>query len=101
MRILVADDEFAAVTKMMTMLSSLGDCVPATHGRQAFDLFAEAILKKEPFDLVTIDIDMPALNGLMLLRLMNEREKEMIFSPAKKIMISAGATEFNVLQAGM
>lgn len=65
MRILIAEDEELNQTVIMAMVELMYDGVSATvvgDGAQALEE-----LKKEAYDLVLTDIDMPALNGYRLL----------------------------------
>lgn len=92
MRFLVVDDEFAALTKMTSILSNYGECEAATHGRQALSMFIQALADNKPYDLVTIDIDMPEISGLDLLRAFCTKEIAEHSTPAKKIMITADSS---------
>lgn len=63
-RILVADDEPQIVEVCVQMLSELGYQVRGVgSGREAI-----ASLEAEPFDLLVVDIRMPDVDGLMVLR---------------------------------
>jgi signal transduction histidine kinase len=63
-RILVADDEPRIVEVCVQMLSELGYQVKGVHSGQE----AIASLEAEPFDLLVVDIRMPDVDGLMVLR---------------------------------
>ena len=101
MKILVVDDEFVALTKMKTMLSVYGVIGSAQDGNLGLKLFTLALSHRKPYDLVTIDIDMPGMNGLTFLKKICVEEERMHAVPAKKLMISAEASTENVLQANM
>ena len=60
-RILVADDEAEIRSVLRKFLSGLIECdiSEAADGRQALEL-----LKKEPYDLVLMDIKMPGISGI-------------------------------------
>jgi len=99
MKILVVDDEFVALQKMLVLLEPYGSCDAATHGEQAYEMFRKALMGIHPYDLVTIDIDMPGMNGLMLLRRLREAEEAEAVPPARKLIVSANANSVNVTQA--
>jgi two-component system chemotaxis response regulator CheY len=92
MRILVVDDEFVALTKITSILAPFGDCDAATNGTQALDLFVQACQEGYPYSLVTIDIDMPGINGLELIHRLNAEEQERRIIPAKKVMVTADSS---------
>ena len=99
MRILVVDDEFVALAKLIALLEPYGECQAATNGAQAMEFFSKAIQAGKPYDLVTLDIQMPDLNGLDALGCMVQREKASPATPARKIVISAAPRRANVSRA--
>jgi two-component system chemotaxis response regulator CheY len=99
MRILIIDDEFVALTKMMTILSQYGHCTAATNGRQAYEMYCEAIMQNEPFDLITIDLNMPELDGLELLERFRTYEKSAGAASPRKIVVTAEGQPHKVLAA--
>ncbi len=99
MRILVVDDEFVALAKLMVILEPYGECQAATNGAQALEFFRKAIHSGRPYGLVTLDIQMPDLNGLDALGSMTQREKAAGSAPARKIVISAAPRRANVARA--
>lgn len=98
MRILAVDDEYAALTKMVALMSEYGQCDAATNGKQALELFRKALLRGHPYDLITIDIEMPEINGIQLLHELNEREMTTA-KRAIKMVVSVASTTRNILQA--
>lgn len=99
MRILIIDDEFTALTKMMTLLTRVGDCAAATNGKQALEMFQTALEEKYPFDLITIDIRLPDTNGVELLGKFNELEVQFQRMPSRKIMVTAKGDSDSVFKA--
>ena len=100
MRILVIDDEFAALKKLEVLLSEYGECDAATNGSQAKALFAEAIKSGNPYELITIDIGLPDTNGIELLKFFSVIESKNSKIAAKKIMVTGSGDPGNVLDAG-
>jgi len=64
-KVLIVDDEEAICTLFAAMLSQYGcyQVAMTTNGRQVMD-----ILRREPFDVVLLDMRMPAITGTDLLR---------------------------------
>ncbi|MBF0152121.1 MAG: response regulator [Magnetococcales bacterium] len=68
MRILIADDELSNRIIMKKFLSPFGECFLAENGKEAVDLFKQALDEKNHFDLVCLDIMMPVFDGLVALQ---------------------------------
>lgn len=99
MRSLVIDDEFVALSKLVALLEPLGRCDAATCGRQALELLAGALSGGTPYHLITIDIRMPDIDGLLLLARILEGERLYGAPRARKLIITAGGTSANVRAA--
>ncbi len=69
-RLLYADDEEALRYLVKNQLEGEGfDVVTADDGDTAIDL-----LKKDPYDILLLDIRMPRLNGVEVLKYLRERK---------------------------
>ena len=99
MKILIVDDEMAALSKMKVLLSPYGDCTLSTNGHQALQLCAKAIQGGFPFELVTIDIRLGDASGHDLLEKIMALEATAKVPPSKKIMITASGTRDNLIKA--
>ena len=99
MKILIVDDEFTVLTKMEALFSGYGDCSVATNATQAIQLCAAALQEKAPFDLISIDIQLPETNGLDLLTAINKLEAQNQIQAAKKIMVTSSGTKDNLYKA--
>ena len=67
-KILIVDDNRASRELIRAILKCVRcDIIEATHGQQALEL----ICRERP-DLVLLDIDMPGLNGLVVIRKIRE-----------------------------
>jgi two-component system, chemotaxis family, chemotaxis protein CheY len=97
MRTLSIDDDFVALAKMVTLLGPLGQCDAATCSRQAMELFAMALNRGRPYELVTIDINLPDINGIALLGRLQAEERRRNAPHSAKLMITAESTASNVL----
>ena len=99
MKILIVEDEYVALTKMQYMLSKFGKCDLAQDGQEALNLFHKAYLNSSRYDLITIDINIPIINGLDLLKIMTKDEILLFIPPAKKIIVTASTSTNYVYQA--
>jgi two-component system, chemotaxis family, chemotaxis protein CheY len=93
MRILIVDDEFVSRTKLETLLGSYGTCDSVEHGRDALDKAIAAYENNSGYDLITIDISMPDMDGhevVQELRLWeHEHEDITLGCEARVIMITS------------
>ena len=76
MRILIAEDDFASRKFMQKYLTNFGDCDITIDGEEAVEAFKMALEDDEPYDLICLDIMMPAMDGYQVLKVVREIEKE-------------------------
>ena len=76
MRVLVVDDELVSRKKMQKIMGAFGECIAVTSGEAALNAFREAIANGEPFDLITLDVSMPRMDGTEVLYEMRKIEKQ-------------------------
>ena len=87
MKILVVDDELVSRKKLQKILSNLGECGAVESGKAAITAFDKALKEHEPFDLVTLDILMPEMDGTETLLELRDLEKEAGVSEEEKAII--------------
>jgi two-component system, chemotaxis family, chemotaxis protein CheY len=92
MRILVVDDELVSRKKMEIIMRTFGECAAVDNGKAALKAFGDAIVKGAPFDLITLDVSMPEVDGTEVLYEIRKIEKKSNL-PRKKwskiIMVTA------------
>lgn len=98
MRILIAEDDFISRKIILKLLSEYGECDLTVDGLEALDAFLLSIKERRPYDLVCLDIMMPKVDGVRVLKTIRSLEKENVITPenrVKVIMITAlGETEY-------
>lgn len=102
MKILIAEDDFASRKFMLRFLTQYGECDITVDGMEAVDAFTMALESNEPYDLVCLDIMMPALDGYQALKGIRDIEKEKGIpeeKQAKIIMTTALSEGRNVTKA--
>jgi two-component system chemotaxis response regulator CheY len=102
MRILIAEDDLAGRKILQKYLSKYGECDIAVDGIEALDLFLAAIKEEKPYDLVCLDIMMPKLDGLKVLKAIRDIEKQKEIdenSKSKIVMTTALNDKKTVMQA--
>ncbi|WP_010246252.1 response regulator [Acetivibrio cellulolyticus] len=92
MRILIAEDDYVSRQFLFKLLSQYGECDMVIDGMEAIEAFMMSIRKKQPYDLVCLDIMMPKADGTRVLKAIRELEKQNNIAPqdaSKVIMVSA------------
>lgn len=99
MKILIIDDEMAALTKMKALLMPYGECTLCTNAPQAIQFCSKALQGGVPFELITIDIQLGEASGHELMERINQLEHQQRAHPAKKLMVTASGTKENLVKA--
>ena len=68
MRILIAEDDDTCSMILASMLKPYGAAVVVEDGEALIRTFTTELVKKQPFDLICLDIKMPGLDGQACLR---------------------------------
>ncbi|MBU3914099.1 response regulator [bacterium] len=92
MKIMVVDDELVSRKKMEKILSSFGKVEGVENGEKAIIVFRMALDMGEGFDLITMDIEMPKLDGteaLLEIRELEKRKKVPKDKQVKVLMVTA------------
>jgi len=74
MRILIVDDDYVTRAKLKAILAERGDCDAAPNGEVALSMVDEALNDSVPYDLITMDVDMPGMTGEEVVREIRDRE---------------------------
>lgn len=88
MRLLLVEDDLPLAEALTALLAGSGHAVDCVHD----GLAAEALIMAEQFELVILDLNLPGLDGLSLLRRIRARNP----SPAVMILTARGAAEERV-----
>ena len=102
MKTLIVDDEFTSRLILQKLLMDYGETHVVSSGKEAIDVFSEAMLNKDPYDLVCLDIMMPDIDGQSVLdelRAIEDLEGLHGSDGAKIIMISALKDKKTIMQA--
>lgn len=76
MRILIAEDDLASRKFLFKFLSQYGDCDSTIDGIEALDAYLMALKEKQPYDLICLDIMMPKVDGIRVLKAIRDTEKQ-------------------------
>jgi DNA-binding response OmpR family regulator len=76
MKILIVDDEVVSRSKLQKIMSNFGHCEAVESGPAALDAFKNAWAHWTPFDLITLDVLMPGMDGMETLLEIRRMESE-------------------------
>jgi CheY-like chemotaxis protein len=76
LRVLVIDDDTVCRTRLKTILGELFDVSFAEDGQAGLDEYTRTIEAGEKYDLITLDINMPRLNGHETLAAIRQFEED-------------------------
>ena len=94
MKILIVDDEIVSRMKMYKIMTNFGDCDEAEGGSEAITAFTEAWQECLPYNLITLDISMPDMDGketLSRIRAIEAEKKIPKEKQVKVIMVTANS----------
>lgn len=92
MRILIAEDDDTCSMILASMLKPYGAAVVVEDGEALIRTFTTELVKKQPFDLICLDIKMPGLDGQASLRCIRAIEQGfgLIGGSGVKILMTTG-----------
>lgn len=76
MRILIAEDDYVSRTFLYKFLSKYGECDVTVDGIEALEVFMMAMDEGIYYDLVCLDIMMPEVDGINVLKTIRILEQE-------------------------
>ena len=97
LQFLVVDDEPTSRLELKEILSNYGKVDEAESGVEAVSVFREALLEKTPYHLVTLDVSMPTLDGLVTLECIRGLEMVHHSLPKTKILMVTGTARQDVI----
>ena len=87
MRILIAEDDFASRKFLYKFLSSYGECDMTIDGSETLEAFSLAYEEGVPYELVCLDIMMPKMDGIKVLKAIREVEQGLGISEKERVKI--------------
>jgi two-component system chemotaxis response regulator CheY len=102
MKILVVDDEPVSRRMLERIMQTFGDCSSVASGGEAIAAFEAAWASWAPFDLITLDVSMPEMDGTETLSQIRQRENAKHVPNDKRVkvvMVTARSDKPTVLTA--
>jgi two-component system chemotaxis response regulator CheY len=100
MRILIAEDDLNSRKFLFKFLSQYGDCDLVVDGLEALDAFLISIKDNKPYDLICLDIMMPKVDGVKVLKSIRDYEIQKNITPEKrsKVIMTTALAETQFVQ---
>ncbi len=100
MRILIAEDDLNSRKFLFKFLSQYGDCDLVVDGLEALDAFLISIKDNRPYDLICLDIMMPKVDGVKVLKSIRDYEIQKNITPEKrsKVIMTTALAETQFVQ---
>lgn len=100
MKILVAEDDSTSRKFLFKLLSQYGQCDLVVDGLEALEAFSMSIKDNKPYDLICLDIMMPKVDGVKVLKSIRdfERQKGIDSKQRSKIIMTTALAETRFVQ---
>ncbi len=87
MRILIAEDDLTSRKFLLKFLSQYGECDLVVDGLEALDAFLMSVKEQKPYDLICLDIMMPKVDGVKVLKNIRDYEVQRGVAPENRSKI--------------
>ncbi|MGB8450933.1 MAG: response regulator [Anaerocolumna sp.] len=100
MRILIAEDDLVSRKFLFKFLSAYGECDLVVDGVETLDAFLMAMKDGNPYNLICLDIMMPKVDGVKVLKYIRdwETQKGMLPEKRSKIIMTTALAETQFVQ---
>ncbi|AKL96895.1 response regulator receiver protein [Clostridium aceticum] len=100
MKILITEDDLASRRFLTKFLSQYGEVDQVVDGLEALDAYLLAIKDDDPYDLICLDIMMPKVDGVKVLKAIRDYEQQKKIPPEKrtKIIMTTALAETEYVQ---
>ena len=100
MKILIAEDDLTSRKFLFKLLSNYGECDIVVDGLEALDAFLMSIKDNEPYNLICLDIMMPKLDGVKVLKSIRDYEIQKNIAPQQrsKIIMTTALSDIQYVQ---
>ena len=100
MKILIAEDDLISRKFLLKFFSQYGECDLVVDGLEALDAFLMSVKDNTPYDLICLDIMMPKVDGVKVLKSIRDFELQKGITSAKrsKIIMTTALAETKFVQ---
>jgi len=87
LKILIAEDDLASRKFLSKFLSQYGECDLVIDGLETIDAYMLSMRERNPYDLICLDIMMPKIDGVKVLKAIRDLERQKGILPEKRVKI--------------
>jgi len=87
MKILIVEDDLSSRKFLYKFMSNYGDCDITVDGMEGLDAYLMALDEGEHYDLICLDIMMPKVDGVKVLKTIREMEKQRGIESERRVKI--------------
>lgn len=87
MKILIVEDDMTSRRFLSKFLSQYGECDVVVDGMEALDAYLISVKEKNPYDLICLDIMMPKVDGVKVLKAIRDFETQRGLLPENRVKI--------------
>jgi len=87
MRILIAEDDMTSRKFLFKFLSRYGECDLVVDGLEAVDAYLLSVKQSNPYDLICLDIMMPKIDGITVLKSIRDMEQQRNVPETEKVKV--------------
>lgn len=100
MRILIAEDDMISRKFLFKYLSQYGECDLVVDGLEALDAYMMSLKDSKPYDLICLDIMMPKVDGVKVLKNIRDMEiqKGVLPKQRTKVIMTTALAETQFVQ---
>ena len=96
LKALIIDDTKISRAILKKMISKVGKSEAAANGNSAIELYEAALGSPEPFDLITLDVQMPDMDGVDVLKTIRTLEKKKDIAKTDRVKIIMITAKMNL-----
>jgi two-component system chemotaxis response regulator CheY len=100
LRIMIAEDDPVFRRFLGRFLSQYGECDIAEDGLEAVEAYMAAMRDKKPYDMICLDVMMPKIDGVKVLKTIRDIEIQKFILPGKraKIILTTALVEAELVR---
>jgi len=87
MKILIVEDDEVSRIFLQKILSKYGDCDITVDGMETLEAYLLALQEDNPYDLICLDIMIPKVNGVKVLKSIREMERKKRFKKKQLVKV--------------
>ncbi len=87
MKILIVEDDLASRKILYKFMADYGECDMTVDGMEGLDAYLMALDEVDPYELICLDIMMPKVDGIKVLKTIREIEKQRDIEDDKRVKI--------------